>query len=132
MKKEKSPEHNINFAHKIALQQGKGGPLTGGSKGGFFWHIYWGKIKVGRVFINFNKEYIQIILNKKNQGKGIGKIVYQMACEKSGYERVYAEMSKKNIASIMAATAAGFEKIPSETQQMLMMWKKNELQNRTI
>jgi len=112
----------------ITLKQGKGGQKTGGMTGGFFWHIFRQGIRAGKVFINYDKDTkkagIQILINQKSQGKGIGRVAYKNACEESKYPKIYASMRKDNIASIKAAAAAGFQEIPSTSGQMAMLWQK--------
>jgi len=114
---------------EIKLQQGKGSPKTGGMQGGFFWHIFHQDVRVGKVFINYNKDTqkadIQIFINQKSQGKGIGRVAYKIACEESKYPKIYASMRKDNIASIKSAVAAGFQEIPSTCGQIAMLWQKN-------
>jgi hypothetical protein len=114
---------------EIILKPGKGTKNRGGSKGGFFWHIYYKDKKVGKVFINYDHDkqeaYIQVFVNRANQGKGIGRVAYKKACEESGYSSVFAIVRKSNIASIRAAEAAGFVKIGTESGQLKMVWKKH-------
>lgn len=123
--KASSKADTISPGPKVSLVPGK---INQQSKGNFYWHIHCDSITAGKVFINFNKDkkaaYLQIFLNKKNQNRGIGRIAYRMACEQSSYNVVFAEMRKGNIASIKAATAAGFHPVPSESNQMLMCWKR--------
>jgi hypothetical protein len=115
-------------AEDVILKQGKGGRETGGMPGGFFWHIFHQSVRAGKVFINYDKDTdkadIQIFINRKSQGKGIGRIAYKKACEESKYSKIYASMRKDNIASIKAAVAAGFQEIPSTSGQMAMLWQK--------
>jgi Acetyltransferase (GNAT) domain len=117
----------VSAAH-INFKQGKGTPNAGGMSGGYFWHIFHNDIRAGKIFINYDKETnkaeIQIFINRKSQGKGIGRIAYKNACEESKYNKIYATMRKDNIASIKAALAAGFKEIPSSGGQMTMLWQK--------
>ena len=112
----------------VVLKIGKGSPKTGGMPGGFFWHIFHKEERAGRVYINYDKNKkraeIQIFINQKNQGKGIGRVAYKKACELSNYTEIYATMKKSNIASLKAASAAGFIIIPSKTNQIQMLWSK--------
>lgn len=123
---------STQFALKndIDLVKGKGSKETGGGDGGFFWKIFHQNESAGKVFINWIDEKpigehasIQIFLNKKSQGKHIGRIVYEMACKESGYKEVYAHMSKKNIPSYKAALAAGFQ-LYSDHPQRIMKWTR--------
>jgi len=117
---------------EVILKLGKGGKNTGGGKCVFFWHVYYNDKRVGKVFINYdyNKQeaYIQIFINKVDQGKGIGRIAYKKACEESGYNKVFAIIRKNNIASIKAAETAGFVKISStKCGQLKMVWNRDDI-----
>lgn len=109
--------------------------LVEGSKSklhAFYWHIYANEVRAGQVYIDLIDDpilgrhaSIHIFLNKKNQGKGIGKIGYAKACQKSGLDEIYAHMRKSNIPSKRAASAAGFEEVINENfHQLVMVWKK--------
>lgn len=96
----------------------------------FYWHIYSNNVRAGRVYINYtndpilgNHASIQIFLNKKSQGKGIGSIGYNEACKKSGLNTIYAHMRKNNISSKKAAIAAGFVEVKNpKFIQLVMVW----------
>lgn len=123
----KKPTERIG-PESVALKRGNGGAKTGGMPGGSFWRILCEERIVGRVFINYDTEAgraeVQIFINQKNQGRGIGRIAYRKACDESGYSVVYAFMRKSNIASIRAAETAGFERAPSENNQVTMLWHR--------
>ncbi|MBK7918047.1 MAG: GNAT family N-acetyltransferase [Chloroflexi bacterium] len=114
----------------IELVQGKGTKGSGGSAGGYYWHVYCKDKRVGRVYINLvthesGKEYasITVELNQDSRGRGIGAICFRRACELSGYNKVYAEMRKSNIASQKAAARAGFSPAKGyKGPQLLMVW----------
>ncbi len=128
----KSLPASNNFAqgHEVELERGKGSKKTGGGPGGFFWKIMYKEKSAGKVFINWidiepvgKHASIQIFLNKGSQGKHIGRIGYERACDLSEYGEVYAYMSKKNLASYKAAIAAGFkERKIAGISQRLMRW----------
>lgn len=139
-KKKKTP-HDLQAKNKefvnpddIVLQKGKGSKETGGGTGGYFWHIYQEGIKTGKVFINLvnsgilgHHPSIQIYLNKKFQGRHIGRWAYQKACEQSRYDEIYAHMRKSNIASKKAALAAGFIILKNiKSTQLIMKWNRNQ------
>jgi len=116
----------------VKLVLTKGTINRGGGAGGESWKIEVNNKRVGVIFINLIDELpigkhpsIQIFLNKTSQGKGIGRIAYKLACDKSKYDIIYAHMRKSNIASKKAAIAAGFKelKIPKYTQ-LIMIWKR--------
>ena len=100
----------------------------------FYWHIYCNGVRAGQVYIDYitdpvlgNHAAINIFLNKKSQGKGIGRVGYRSACKKSGLETIYAHMRKTNIPSKKAALAAGFKELHDERFiQLVMVWKKSE------
>jgi len=112
----------------IVLKIGTGSLKSGGMPGGFFWHIYYKDEKAGKIYINYdissNRAEIQIFINQKSQGKGIGRVAYKRACELSQYSEIYATMRKSNTASLKAAFAAGFRAIPSDSNQVQMLWSK--------
>lgn len=97
----------------------------------FYWRVtHLGKT-VGHVSISFVARgkavdsSIDVQLNRKSRGRGIGTIVFLRACELSGLPEVLASIRKGNIASRLAATRAGF--VPLESQpsgELLMIWRR--------
>ncbi|WP_313281130.1 GNAT family N-acetyltransferase [Delftia tsuruhatensis] len=120
------------LANAVYLVRTRGTPTRGGGLGGESWRIEVGGKRVGTVFINLIDEKplgrhasLQIYLNQKSQGFGIGRIAYRLACEASDYSTIYAHMRKSNIASRRAAEEAGFvEATPASYQQLIMVWNK--------
>jgi RimJ/RimL family protein N-acetyltransferase len=115
----------------VRLEQGHGSKGRGDGPGGTYWHVYAGGRRAGHVYVNVVDDAslgthasIQIQINKALQGRGIGKIAYRLAAERSGHGTVYAHMRKSNTASRRAAEVAGFEVIdaPGE-RQLLMRWR---------
>ena len=114
----------------VTLIPGKGTKASGGGRGGHYWNVFCQDKRAGKAFINFINEKplgehpsLQIFLNKDSQGKHIGRYAYMQACKLSQYDKVFAYMSKKNIPSIRAATAAGFAQIlANKTRQVIMQW----------
>lgn len=111
----------------IKLIRVKGTRERGGNKGGESWRIEANGERAGVVFINLINELpigehasIQIFLNKKSQGKQIGRIAYKLAAEASKYDIIYAHMRKSNIASQRAAEKAGFTKIIFSPQLVMV------------
>jgi hypothetical protein len=129
--KKKAADMSPNLVH---LVKGGGTHGHGGDEGGFYWHIYTGNKRSGYVFINIIQDEhfsthpsIQIHINQNQRKRGIGRVAYKLACELSGYDRVYAHMRKSNIASRRAAEAAGFAPIvDNKIPQLSMVWR-NEL-----
>ncbi|RUR71102.1 N-acetyltransferase [Variovorax guangxiensis] len=87
----------------------------GDGPGGEKWRIDVNDLRAGEVFINLIDEppvgphaSIQIYLNVKSQGRGIGSVAYRKACEASQHHVIYAHMRKSNTASRRAAENAGF------------------------
>jgi len=116
---------------KVHLISGKGSSVVGTGVGGEYWHIYQGKKRVGKVFINVSDSAsgpypsIQIFINKVDQGRGIGTLGYKLACAASKHKIIYANMRKSNIPSIKAAAKAGFKEDPSYSgRQYAMVYKK--------
>lgn len=116
----------------VSLEATTGGADTGGGPGGEAWRIFLEGQSAGRVFINLIDEApfgqhasIQIYLNTKSQGRGIGRLGYRRACEASSYDRIYAHMRKSNLASAKAAEAAGFVDVtPPGAIQKVMAWRR--------
>ncbi len=108
------------------------GEGRGGGPGGFAWDIRAGGEMAGEVFINRVAEgphegqaFVEIYLNRENQGRKIGRVAYRLAAEFSGYDRVYAVMRKSNNASWRAAEEAGFSDItPPGGRQKVMAWSR--------
>lgn len=120
-------------AGAVALVHMKGTPGRGGGTGGEAWRIEVGGHRVGVTFVNLIDEppigrhaSIQIYLNQRSQGRGIGRVAYRMACEASRYDIIYAHMRKSNIASRRAAEAAGFHDATPAGQGQLIMVRKRE------
>lgn len=118
-------------AGNIHLVSGKGSTVAGTGVGGEYWHIYQGKKRVGKVFINVTESAtgaypsIQIFINKTDQGKGIGTLGYKLACAASKHKIIYANMRKSNIPSIKAAAKAGFKEDPKYSgRQYAMVYRK--------
>ncbi len=118
-------------AKDVELVEGKGTPESGGGPGGRYWHIQVGGKRAGQIFINmFECELygehpsVQIHLNKTERGKQIGRVAYRMACEQSGYDKVYAHMRKSNHASRRAAEEAGFVALDDKRTQLTMLWQR--------
>ena len=87
--KPKPAAERVNPAD-ITLERVKGTPEKGGGEGGEAWRILRDGKKAGDVFINVIDEAplgrhpsIQIFLNQKSQGQGIGRIGYRLASEAS-------------------------------------------------
>lgn len=110
----------------------KPGKNRGGGAGGFAWEIKIDDEIAGEVFINRVNEgphkgqaFIEIYLNRENQGRKIGRVAYRLAAEKSGYDEVHAVMRKSNKASWRAAEEAGFvDATPPSAMQKAMIWRR--------
>lgn len=94
----------------------------------YYWVIFCNDVRAGKVFIDkdsLGDFQLQIFLNKKHQGKGIGRIAYSLACQKSGHDKIYVHIRKGNIASIKSAEYAGFRKLDGRKgSQQVMIWNK--------
>jgi RimJ/RimL family protein N-acetyltransferase len=123
-------DENLSPPSKVELIEGR--QKKGHGAHDFYWHIYSNHIRAGQVYIDYIEDpvigkhaSIHIFLNKKSQGKGIGRIGYREACTKSKLNVIYAHMRKNNIASKKAALAAGFFEVKNEKfNQLVMMWQK--------
>lgn len=109
------------------------GKDRGGGPGGCAWQIQVGEENAGDVFINLAQEgehagqpFLEIYLNRKNQGRKIGRVAYRLGAEQSPYDTVYAIMRKSNIASWRAAEEAGFvDATTPSTMQKAMVWHRS-------
>lgn len=88
----------------------------GGGQGGEYWDVEVDGKRAGEVFVNMIDEpplgrhaSLQIFLNLPDQGKGVGRIAYRKAAEVSQHTTLYLHMRKANVASRLAAEAAGFQ-----------------------
>lgn len=116
----------------VELVATKGTPGKGGGPGGHSWVIMAGGERAGVIYINFIGEppvgkhaSIQIFLNQKSQGRGVGRVAYRLASEASQYDEVYAHMRKANVASRRAAEEAGYVDVsPHGFSQLIMKWKR--------
>ena len=105
-------------------------PGKGKGPGGEKWRIEVGGVRAGEVFINVideppigRHESLQIYLNIKSQGRGIGRVGYAKACQLSAHETIYAHMRRSNVASRRAAEEAGFvEATPAGFIQLILRW----------
>src|SRR6185437_15833920 len=117
--------------NEVQLVRGKGTEKSGGGSGGHYWHIEIGNKRVGNIFINIiecelygEHPSVLIHLNKDQRGKQIGRVAYRLACEESGYDKVYAHMRKSNLASRRAAEEAGFKALDDKRIQLTMLWER--------
>lgn len=116
----------------VSLEPVKGTAGKGGDPGGEAWHIVVDGEKVGDVYINLIDEApvgkhasIQIYLNRKAQGRGIGRVGYRLASEASRNDTIYAHMRKANVASRRAAEEAGYiDASPPGFTQLIMRWDR--------
>lgn len=119
-------------ARDVKLMPVSGTPGKGSGAGGEKWRIEVEGIRAGEVFINVIDEpplgvhaSIQIYLNIKSQGRGIGRVAYFQACQLSQHDTIFAHMRKSNAPSRRAAEVAGFvESTPSGYNQLIMKWQR--------
>lgn len=117
-------------ASEVRLIAVGGTPGRGKGPGGEKWRIDVGGVRAGEVYINVIDEppigrhaSLQIYLNIKSQGRGIGRIGYAKACQLSAPEIIYAHMRRSNVASRRAAEAAGFVDVsPPGFTQLILCW----------
>jgi hypothetical protein len=117
---------------KVELVQNPGPKGKGNGPGGEFWDVVVGGARAGEVFVNVIDEppigihaSMQIFLNQADQGKGIGRVAYRKAAEASRHDLLYLHMRKSNLASKLAAEAAGFQEVAlSGISQLLLMRSK--------
>ena len=118
----------------VRLERTRGTPGRGDGPGGEKWRIEASGQRAGHVYINVIDESplgthasIQIFLNKKSQGRQIGRGAYRAACEKSQHDTIYAHMSKLNHASRRAAEEAGFVDVSPPGHTQLIMRRSRKL-----
>lgn len=116
---------------QVRLVEGKGSAGHGAEQGGHYWHVYVGEKRAGNIFINMLEHgllgrhpSVQIFLNQDQRGRGIGQVAYQLACDLSGYDSVFAHMRKSNTASRRAAENAGFVVVDGGSNQLTMIWRR--------
>lgn len=110
----------------------RGTPGKGKGPGGEKWRIEVAGARAGEVYINVIDEpplgrhaSLQIYLNIKSQGRGIGRIGYAKACALSQHDAIYAHMRRSNAASRRAAEVAGFvDATPAGFTQLILRWDK--------
>lgn len=115
-------------SERVALVAKRGRKGKGDKPGGEYWEVQLDGKRVGEVFINLIDEQpigvhasLQIFLNVKDQGKGVGRIAYRMAAEASQHDMIYLHMRKSNDASRIAAQVAGFTDVsPAEVTQLIL------------
>lgn len=128
-----SPDLPKVTAAEVELVPTKGTKGKGAGPGGHSWVIRASGERAGVIYINMIDEppvgkhaSIQIYLNKKSQGRGVGRIAYRLASEASQYDVVYAHMRKINVASRRAAEEAGYVDAALQgTAQLIMKWTRN-------
>ena len=115
-------DHGDVISKEVRLQQGKGQS----------WKVMDDDRTAGRVKINEidhpqlgRHASLQIALNNKSRGRGIGSSAYRMASEQSQHNTIHLHMRKSNIASRKAAERAGYRSIdvPGERQRV-MRWDR--------
>lgn len=120
---------------RVAIVAKRGGKGKGDGPGGEYWEIRTDGKRAGCVFINLIDEpplglhaSMQIFLNIKDQGKGIGRIAYRLAAEASQHDPIYLHMRKSNEASRIAAEVAGFEDVTLAGEMQLTL-KRDKAKN---
>lgn len=100
---------------EVELVQKSGHKEKGDGLGGEYWDVMVAGKRAGEVFVNVIDEAplgrhasLQIFLNQDQQGKGVGRAAYRMAADASQHDSLYLHMRKSNLASRLAAEAAGF------------------------
>lgn len=129
--KPRTAERKVSTS-EVDLVSVAGSPGKGKGPGGEKWRIDVGGVRAGEVYINVIDEppigrhaSLQIYLNIKSQGRGIGRIGYAKACQLSTHETIYVHMRRSNIASRRAAEAAGFmDATPPGFTQLILRWAR--------
>lgn len=118
---------------RVRLVHGHGGKGKGDGPGGEYWQVQLDGKRAGAIFVNLIDEpplglhaSMQIFLNVKDQGKGIGRIAYRLAADASRHDIVYLHMRKSNVASRIAAEVAGFRDVSPEDAVQLILRRERE------
>jgi hypothetical protein len=118
------------FAQDVTLVAGKTRNTRTDKR--FYWHVFYGGQRAGHVAIACGESgdgcidaSIDVQLNQRSRGRGIGTVAFRRACELSGLREVLASIRKGNTASRLAAERAGFVELHNEpTGELLMIWKR--------
>lgn len=118
---------------EVRLIEKPGPKDKGDGPGGEYWDVTVAGQRAGEVFVNVIDEpplgrhaSLQIFLNVDQQGKGVGRVAYQMAAEASRHDRIYLHMRKSNLASKLAAEAAGFADASPEGITQLILRRERQ------
>lgn len=113
------------------------GHIRSASRHEQFWHVYAGGSRAGRVAIRDAHDptlgahqSIDVHINAAARGQGVGTVVFRLAADLSGADRVYVHARRSNVASRKAASRAGYWDITgSESAQSIMVWKRTAVTN---
>jgi len=117
---------------KVRLVAKPGHKDKGDGPRGEYWDVTVDGERAGEVFVNVIDEQplgthasLQIFLNQDQQGKGVGRVAYRKAAEASQHDPLYLHMRKSNLASKLAAEAAGFvDASPKGITQLILKREK--------
>ena len=124
-----APRNRLKVAEgEVELVAKSGRKGKGDGPGGEYWDVVVAGKRAGEVFVNVIDEppigqhaSLQIFLNKPDQARGIGRIAYRKAAGASSHPLIYLHMRKANVASRIAAEAAGFfDATPSGYTQLIL------------
>ncbi|MEN9604629.1 MAG: Acetyltransferase domain [Candidatus Parcubacteria bacterium] len=78
-----------------------------------YWHIYYAKVRVGKIYTEKRGEsddlWINMFINQALQGKGIGSAALNQVSVRLADKPLFAEIKKTNIASQKAFRKVGFK-----------------------
>jgi hypothetical protein len=111
---------------ELLVKPGRKG--KGDGPDGEYWEVQVSGKRAGEVFVNVIDEppvgrhaSLQIFLNKDQQGRGVGRVAYRKAAEASRHDVIHLHMRKANVASRLAAEAAGFKDVSPPTITQLIL-----------
>ena len=118
------------FSKDVQLVPGRTTKIVGGNR--LYWHIYHLGKRAGHVSIDcFSREgngkdtSIDVQLNQRSRGRGIGTVAFRRSCEMSGLPEVLASIRKGNVASRIAAERAGFVPLANQPgEELIMIWRR--------
>lgn len=128
-KASRPPKDVVKVAEdEVELVARPGRKAKGDGPEGEYWEVQVAGKRAGEVFVNVIDEpplgrhaSLQIFLNLPDQGRGVGRVAYRKAAEASQHPIIHLHMRKANVASRLAAEAAGFSYCspPGYTQLIL-------------
>lgn len=96
-----------------------------------YWHVYYAKTRVGKIYTEKRKGteelWLNMFINERFQGKGIGSAALNQVCVRIGKQPLFAEIKKSNTASQRVFKKVGFKQFKeNEAGQDILMRKADK------